>query len=514
MDARVILSKIVTLIYRTRLLGSCENDDLIRTILQTVNVETPEFKLGTASVLKKLQELCLDMLGDKDIIPKEVLLPRLQLSLEIDVKLYTSLKESIESEYSEATNKRVITSLVKSLHYYYKEAQAIDLLNKANYEIKFARSKIPNLSEYMNNLFAKMEPFMTNTDGLKDPALVNEMDFENQDSVSEVFSQVVANSSNASVYKTGSQDFNDMAQGGIRRGETTTIGALQHKYKTGFTLSMFADIAMYNSPVITKTEVGKKPLLLRISFEDNLTNNLQFLYQYFKAIDGEPVDPKKICELPVKELSAYVTERMTKTGFHVKMMRIDPTQWSYSNLFNKVVELEAQGYAVHVLMVDYLGMLPTTGCTQGAMGADKRDLLRRVRNFTSARNIAFITPLQLSTEAKKMIRVGVVTEDQFVNEVAEKGMYADCSQYDQEIDLEVYIHLFKHKRKTYLAVRRGKHRLPTVVDEEQKYYIMAFPGLNIPIMPDLDKEPTGIRKLPKVFVQGSDAAELATEVFG
>jgi hypothetical protein len=59
-----------------------------------------------------------------------------------------------------------------------------------------------------------------------------------------------------------------MIQGGFRPGETAVIGALQHKYKTGFTLSIFAQIALFNEP---KTEdKTKKPLLLRISFEDEL----------------------------------------------------------------------------------------------------------------------------------------------------------------------------------------------------------------------------------------------------
>ena len=92
-------------------------------------------------------------------------------------------------------------------------------------------------------------------------------------------------------------------RGGIRRGEFVTMGALQHKYKTGSTLSMFMQIALHNQPIVTPEEAGKKPLLLRISFEDSLTNNVQFMYQYLKAVDGEMLKPKDFEYLDSKDMT-------------------------------------------------------------------------------------------------------------------------------------------------------------------------------------------------------------------
>ena len=192
---------------------------------------------------------------------------------------------------------------------------------------------------------------------------------------------------------------------------------------------------------MTKKEVeeGKKPLLLRISFEDNLTNNLQFMYQYLKANEGTPVSAKDFADLSIDELRDYIMKRLTATGFKIKMRRVDPSQWTYSSLLNYIIELEAEGYSVHLLMVDYLFMLPTTGCVQGPTGSDKRDMLRRVRNFCSARNTIFMTPFQLSTEAKQLLRNGI-PEHNFVNEIAEKGYYDGCKTVDQELDLSL-IHI-------------------------------------------------------------------------
>ena len=57
--------------------------------------------------------------------------------------------------------------------------------------------------------------------------------------------------------------------------------------------------------------------------------------------------------------------------------------------------------------------------------------------------------------------------------------------------------LFTHKRKKYIALRRGKHRVPTVIPDEDKYFILPFPGLNIPVLPDVDREDSSFTKLPK-----------------
>lgn len=497
MDTRTVLSKIVTLIYRSRMLDSTDYDSLIKTVLDTIKVDSPEFNFLGKNVLKNFKDTCVTLLEEKDSLPKEILIPQLSILLENDQKLLSVIKDAIEPDHDETINKRIVTNLVKALNNYYREQMAIDVISKVSYDLKFNRNKIGNFSEYLQNTISQLEPLATAVTSIKDPAVVSEVDFENPDSVTTIFDEVKNINSNTGVYKTGWQAFNRMCQGGFRTsGEFILLAALQHKYKSGCTLSLFSQIATHNKPIVNERNAGKKPLLLRISLEDNLSSNLQFLYQYNKAKNNEPVSAKDFETLTSKEMSDYVLKVLTATGFHIKMIRVDPSQWSYTHLFNKIIELEAQGYAIHVCMVDYLGMLPTTGCTQGPAGTDKRDLIRRVRNFTSARGIIFITPWQLSSEAKQLIRNGV-PEHQLVNEIAERGYFADSKQIDQELDLEIYIHLFTHKRKKYLAVRRGKHRVPTVISDEDKYFMLPFGGLNIPILPDVDGDDSSLTKLPK-----------------
>lgn len=514
MDTRTVLSKVVTLIYTSRLTNNLTNDELVKTVLGTIKTDSPEFNFLGNNSIKKFKDACHTFLEEKEVIPKETFLPQLQILLENDQKLFGVIKETIEQQHDDSSLKRIITNLVKTLNNYYREHLASEIFSKASYDLKFNRNKIGNFADYLRNTLSELEPLSAMVTSLKDPAIVGEVDFERQETLDEVFGQVKKLNDGSGVYRTGWQDVNEMWQGGGRRGETIGIGALQHKYKTGFSMSIFAQFARLNAPILTPEEVEqkKKPLILRISLEDDLTNNLQFLYQYLKANEGTPVTAKEVSEIPTDELSKYVKVKMTETGFHLKMIRADPNMWTYSHVVNKVIEFEAQGYTVHIMIIDYLLKLPTTGCTQGAAGQDKRDMLRRMRNFCSARKILFVTPLQLSTEAKQLIRNGV-PEHQFVNEVAERGYFDSCKTLDQELDLEVYIHLFTHKRKKYLAIRRGKHRLPTVISDEAKYTIYRFPSLNVPILEDVNGERNSFRTLPKDFEDGSESSIL-DEVLG
>lgn len=514
MDTRTILAKIITLIYKTRLINNLENDDLIRTVLGTIKTDSPEFNFLGNNSLKNFKEMCLSQLDEKEHIPKELIVQQASIILENDPKLIGVVKESIMPEHDDASNKRIVSSLIKTLNNYYKERLAIDILSKVTYDLKFNRNKIPNFSDYLKNTLTELEPLANMVSSMKDPAIVNEVDFENTESVELVFEEVRNINNNTGVYQFGWQGLNIMTQGGVRRGEAVGWEALQHKYKTGSTLTAFMQIALHNKPIVTKAEAeaNKKPLLLRVSFEDSLTNNLQFMYQYLKEIQGFHITKTDFEQLSAQEMSAFVMKQLTATGFQIKMLRVDPSQWTYSSLMNKVIELEAQGYAVHVLMTDYLLMMPTTGCTQGALGADKRDMVRRVRNFCAARDIAFMTPFQLSTEANQLLRNGV-PEHQFVNEIAEKNYTDGCKTIGQELDLEIYVHTFMHKRKKYLAFRRGKHRGRPDIPVEDKFCMYRFPTLTTPVLEDINGENASFAKLPKDFEDGT-GSNILEEVLG
>lgn len=496
MDTKLLLVKSITLLYReSQLTQHLDNSiDLVRTVVD--GIEIPKAGVGIQTerdVIINLRHTLVEMLGNPvdyeyDL---EILLQTLRMNVNGDDKLYEIIKQGIEHQHSESTLKRTIVNLRRTINNYFREQQILQVLNNARNKFVYDRDKIKDVNQYIAEVIGQLEPLQMMT-GLKDPAVLSEIDIGDEGQVSDVFKTINDNSNGAGILKTGWQRLNKMLQGGFRRGEFCTIGALQHKYKTGFTLSLFAQIALFNKPHMI--DPNKKPLLLRISFEDDLDLNMQFLYQLLKYEElRTPVYPKDAES--IQEMAAYIRNRLQINNYHIKMMRVDPTQSTYKHICNKIIELEANGYEIHMVMIDYLGMVPTTGCiNSGPLGTDVRDMFRRIRNFCGPKKITVITPHQLSTEAKQMVRGGT-PEDQFVKEVAERGYWAGSKQLDQEMDLEMHIHLFRHQKETYLSVQRGKHRIPTIVNDEDKYFLLKFPA-KMPIPSDIDEEDSGYSKLP------------------
>jgi hypothetical protein len=93
--------------------------------------------------------------------------------------------------------------------------------------------------------------------------------------------------------------------------------------------------------------------------------------------------------------------------------------------------------------------------------------MRLTNSLDKKRKILFITPHQLSTEAKRLVRQGV---ENFVQEIAGKGYYDSCGTIDQEVDMEIYLHIVKMNGRSYLTIQRGKHRKSGAITKEKDLF--------------------------------------------
>lgn len=266
-----------------------------------------------------------------------------------------------------------------------------------------------------------------------------------------------------------------------------TINSLQHNYKSGFVKSVFIQVARYNKPILK--DIKKKPALVYLSFEDETIDTLEFMYTYLYYHENRrlPENEDDLKNLTTEQIQEYVIKRLGQNGFEIFLVRADPTLWTYQNIFFLVNQYEAQGYEIKLLVIDYLAILPTTGCdTSGPTGTALRDMFRRVRNFASSKNIAVLNCHQLSTESKALIRNGI-QDSLFVKEVAGKGYTEGSKQIDQVIDFEIYIYKAKINKKWHLTVQRGKHRGVGIIDDNLLYFALPFP-YRAPILENINDE--------------------------
>jgi hypothetical protein len=334
----------------------------------------------------------------------------------------------------------------------------------------------------------------------KDPGIIKSMDLTDEESLRLVFSDVLSSNTDELPFMTGWQEMNTALQGGPRPGDTVVVGALQHNYKTGLSLSMFAHFAVYNKPK-TK-DPSKKPLIYRVSLEDPLRNNAQFLYQLLKHEEtGIAVDVKGIA---VEDMISYVKGRLSVNGYHVIIDEVNPLNWTYQSLFNRIIELESKGYSVEVLCVDYLSKIPTTGCVQGSIGDDVLDLLVKCRAFCAARGTLFVTPHQLSSEAKRVLQT--VPADQFLHHIKGGGFFEKTKGLDRIYDIGILCHKVASNNGDFLHVVIDKHRFPSVVDSSYKSFYLPFPKVGAPIPSNIHIENhKPLRKMPRAAMSTDEA---------
>lgn len=504
MDNKLLLAKSAVLLYRESQLpdGTDSSADLVKTVLESVQVS--DIGIGINSdreVIMAVKATILEMCNtpQDEAYSAADLLHRFKLNCGNDDKYYEALKQGIEDEMTEPGMKRSVVSIRRAINNHFKESTLGDVLNKSSQKFKFSRDKIDNVDQFIAEVISQLEPLQMSL-GAKDTAIIGEVDIGDDEAMNHVFNNIDKMNKGDRIYKTGWPEVNDMLQGGFRPSEEWVLGGLMHKYKTGFNLSLFAQIALFNKP--HTVDPTKKPLLLRISFEDELVSNLQFLYQYLKHSEtGEDVDVKTVSSL---EMRTYVKESLEVNGFHVKMLRVDPSLWTYKSLCNKIIQYESEGYAVEVVFVDYLYKLPMTGCSDGGVaGGMILDMFSRVRNFFSAKDILFVTPHQLSTEAQALLRGGM-PEENFVKEIASRGYFEASKGLGRIYDGCLLIHLFKHNKKWFFSIQLDKHRFPLVVDDEKKYVIYEMPPRSMPI-PHSPNEYKGFRKLKDAQPSNADA---------
>jgi hypothetical protein len=500
----LLLIRAITLLFRESQLdiGATSSPEIVKEVAETV--KPPEMAVGSSDndrdMVMGLRSMCVGMATNSEgtkYVPED-LLQKVRMLTRHDESLYDALKEGIVGEMSEEHLRTITGNIRSELNSYLREVQALNTIKEFSRKASFDRESIGNLSEFIQNYRTALEPFESNIKE-KDPAIIGEAKLSEIDRVEAVYRQAKELNNEDGIMKTGWQALNRMLQGGFRRGEECVIGALQHNFKTGFTLSLFKQIAMYNKPYMIDPK--KKPLLLRISFEDPLSLNFPFLYRNIK--ENETLQYADVTGTSEQEMAAFVHEKLTINGYEVMLVHVNPSLWGYRDVQNYVLSLEAEGYEIHMLMLDYLNMLDKRGLdNNGPTGSNIRDLFRRMRNFCSPRKITLITPHQLSTEAKMLIRQG--NEESFVRDIANKGYWDSCKTIDQEVDLELYIHIVKADGKSWLCIQRGKHRLIQQTKEEYKYTVLPFEDIG-DIRDDVNTGDTS-RKKPAGPVDGEKPA--------
>lgn len=473
MDNRQFLITSITLLYRESQQENTTSNSagIVAPLVDAISL--PDVAVGVIDSERELltrlklivKEMCAAPTGHKYDYAE--ISQKVALTCKEETYLFSSFELGSKDPLNELDLSRTISGLRKTVKTYKDEKEITKLLGDAHRNMMFKRNEIPELSVFATNLMEALGNFRR-IGGENDPAIVSAVDSTNPESFANVLERSQELNDPRGIMLTGWQALNNMMGGGVRRGQFLLTSALQHNFKTGSALSMFWHLPYFNTPWMIDEK--KKPMMVRISFEDPLELNIPFLYRnIYENITGEKAD----LSVKAEGMAEYVIRQMSRNGYHIRMLHVNPSEWTYLDLLEYTNALEAQGFEIHVVMCDYLNMLPKTGLDNtGPTGANIRELFRRVRNHYAARQTTFITPHQLSTEAKMLVRGGM--EEEFVKEIANKGYYDGCRTIDQEVDCEIHFHIVKLDGKSYLCIQRGKHRLVQQTDQKYLFTVLPF----------------------------------------
>jgi len=474
MDSKLTLVHCLMLLYWESLMDvkSDNSSGLVKTTLEEIKlpdavIESDQSREIIVGLRATIFGLC--QLPPDQPIDKLALLQRIRINCKEDTGLYESIAESMIDTADQGLIRQKCNEYSRHILLAKKEKSFKDLVRKWVADVIYADQEQPlNIKEISLQMQTQLEPFAAENkaNGVRGiDGVVDYIDFDNIAELESLFKRAKDEVTPDGILRCGYQGVNRMMgdYGGFRRGDMIVVGAFQHNYKTGFTLNLTKQIALYNKPYMYDPE--KKPLILHISSENHATDNIMIMYRsLMENMTGEPCDTTNLDEATA---SAWIKEQMEVNGYHFRMMRVDPSIFTFNSLFATINQLESEGFEIHLMCIDYLNMFNKAGCVQTFTGSDTRDLFRRVRNFCSKRKITVITPHQISTEAKQLLRQGV---DNIVKELANKSYWDSCKTLDQEVDVELLIHIEKVNGKSFLSVQRGKHRKSGAITPDRDLY--------------------------------------------
>ena len=478
--------KCITLLYRELIVNRTDSSkdfstELINNVLKMISKDNNENSaLGTnVIILDNIINLCHKIVNNIDTYSEEEIMDNVSIALKDDKTLLENITKTLSKELNSSALKRSVVSIRIQLKNELTDDSIVKKVNSFIYDIK--SNPYTNIIANTKQFILDLELLTTST-GENIPGIVANINTKDE-SMTKVLKAAKDLADGTGTFKFGFREFNTITQKRLKRGDSVVIPALQHEYKSGLTQSLFMQIPMYNKPkdINPKMEEGKIPLVLYISFEDDPEVFAGFMYKYLYCAEHKTLPD--LTNITPEDMQNYIHQKLSVNGYEAKMLRVNPSEWTYKELFSYILLLESQGYDIHAVIIDYLVKMDVTGCV-GKGGTEYRDLWDRCRQFFSVKKILFISPHQMSTEAKQLVRNGT-NKLNLVKEVVSKGYTELSKQIDQVVDIEICIAKALMNKKWVLTMMIGKHRGAEIIPDEQKYQILRFP-LGMPIPPNVD----------------------------
>lgn len=274
---------------------------------------------------------------------------------------------------------------------------------------------------------------------------------------------------------------------GAAYGEFFCCAARSHNYKSGMLISMARGHCMYNKPPDTG---GKKPIILFISLENEIGENLIMLYRemYISIYHKEPEGFKD------DEVAEFVMRELSKNGFHLIIRRTFGDVFGYREYVELVEKIEKCGNAK--VVATYLDYITLCRCdeknSENLVNAKLlQQMVGRFKDFAQHRDMFFATGLQLETEAERIAASGLTNRvKRFTS-----AHLADSRGIKRELDMLIFLEIETNAAgQPWLTVAWNKHKYVHDTPSSDKYFALPFQG-SLGILDDLDGKDTSVQDI-------------------
>lgn len=472
-NPNVVLIKAITALYINRILPEKTSRPIhvAEDILD--NMRLPQHghgEGGDADIAQALKITLEWLLSVKDGIPVSLidLKERVRLNCAHSLEYLESIDNLLSDldKYEPHVLEERVVGLCEELDYSLNKIMLGHTIASIHKSLNYSNKAI-DMDEVFDKLNTSIRDYESKSSGAA-RAHAGEVDFDNPKSIEETFLRAKESLSTKGLLRSGLQGLNKgLGVGGFVRGLFYNFGALTHNYKTGILLNACRWLPMYNEPYLFNE--NKKPLILRISFENKPEQDLPELFKSlyeaeFKIkVDKAAIDPVMAAK--------YIKEKLEQNGFHFKMVCYDPNEMSVWDLIDVLKYYESEGYEIQACIVDYLELITKGGNSNMRSDEKIQFAIETLRNHCFAHNITCLNAHQLSTEAQNLAREGTAN---FAVKVSSGGWYMNCKSLHTKLDGEVLMHILKRGERKYLTFAIGKNRTDHEVPEYAKSFAYEF----------------------------------------
>lgn len=458
MNDLLVLVKILSALYQAKKL---KDNNLITELVETLeelpkpNADVFSQDKETRDAIRTTIQWLLKQPNDESVI-KSLLMQRVELFCKNDDSLRKTIEAGLEDCADDEMTRKLVYKHVTEVRMN-GENEAFQKRFKAGVRDAYFKELHEMKKEDWANLSDLIQERIAMSYDERQSEIVHTVTSETPESFMGIIEMAKKENSKEGILRLGLQAINQAFEpdGGMRRSKMYLINALTNRGKSLTMAHFLASIGLYNKPLLRNK--AKIPTLLMESSED--TMDLIIMRMYKLALTVKGMYDKDFQTSEAVDIVQTICDCFKENGWFLIINQIEANKDSMQSMFDRVRNLEMKGHEIIWYGYDYLGLVPIDKIP-GESKSDKLQILfRRVRSFMIARGICFVTPHQLSPEAKKMLKE---TDDEsevyFSREVAGKSMTETSTKITNEVDIELTIHVAKTNTKNYFTGCVGKSR--------------------------------------------------------